>query len=125
MKEEASAEQLRSLSDRDNPFQEHAKTLRKVNKHYKTCISWRTCGTTVAADLKARNHGKHPMSGAQFGNLLCMTPPSLTEIASLTNLTANRNTLSQAEARLVSPTSILQQLSCTLFPDSREKFCQK
>lgn len=62
MKEKACAEQLRSLSDRDNPFQEHAKTLRKVNKHYKICISRGTCGTSVAIDLKTRNHGKHPMS---------------------------------------------------------------
>jgi len=62
VKEKACAEQLRSLSDRDNPFQEHAKTLREVNKHYEICSSWRTCGTSVAEDLKTRNHGKRPMS---------------------------------------------------------------
>lgn len=62
MKEKACAEQLRSLADRDNPFQERAKTLTKVNKHYEICTSWRTCGISVAVDLKTRNHGKHPMS---------------------------------------------------------------
>lgn len=62
MREEACAEQLRSLSDRDNPFQEHAKTPEKVNMHYEIWSSWRTCGTTASADLKIQKHGKHPIS---------------------------------------------------------------
>lgn len=46
--QKACAEQLRSLSDRANPSQEHAQTLGKVKRQYKTCISQGTCGTSGA-----------------------------------------------------------------------------
>lgn len=38
MKEKACAEQLRSLSDRDNPSEEHTQALGKVKRQYKTCL---------------------------------------------------------------------------------------
>lgn len=56
MKEKAVQGQLRSLSDRDNPSQEHTQTLGKVKRQYQNCMSQRTCGT-CSSSCEHWSHG--------------------------------------------------------------------
>lgn len=118
MKEKACAEQLRSLSDRDNPSQEHAQTPGKVKRQYKTHVSQGTWGTCS----RSCEHWSHCVSVTNRSSIWpsLEDTPFTTSGCSPSTSPCTQQPASQAHGQLLAPTSILQQLGCTLLPATQE-----